>query len=267
MIDSTSSISTPIVKNFYPYKYSICTLVTQMGEYQEMLESFINAGFTKDICEFLHIDNSISNKHDAYQGVNLFLKQAKGEYVIICHQDILINKDNIDILNDKINELNIRDKSWALCGNAGAAAPNHIVYHIAYPNNLEMSKGCFPVKVKSLDENFILVKNSAQLSTSTCLNGFHLYATDLCLQASLKGYTSYAISFMLTHKSRGNKDESFFKLRKQLIKNYNRYLKNRWIQTNSTVFHLSGNFFGRLYGNPLSLFFVRMYHGIKKRLI
>lgn len=265
-MDSNLSISTSIVENFYPYKYSICTLVTQIQEYKEMLESFINAGFTKDICEFLHIDNSISNKHDAYQGVNLFLKQAKGEYIIICHQDILIDKDKIDVLNDRIEELNKIDENWALCGNAGAAAPNHIVYHISYPNNLEMSKGHFPAKVKSLDENFILVKNSSQLSTSSGLKGFHLYATDLCLQASLKGYTAYAISFMLTHKSRGNKNESFFKLREQLVKNYNNYLRTQWVQTNSTVFHLSGNFLGKLCGNPLSLFFVRMYNGIKKRL-
>lgn len=262
-----SSVSKLISENTYPYKYSICTLVTDIQEYHQMLKSFIDSGFTEDFCEFLYIDNSSSNKYDAYQGVNLFLKQAKGEYIIICHQDVLINKDNASVLNDKISELNIRDKNWALCGNAGAAAPNHIVYHISYPNNLTMSKGKFPIKVKSLDENFILIRNSAQLCTSTGLNGFHLYATDLCLQASLKGYNSYAISFMLTHKSRGNKNESFFEIRTQLIKNYNSYLKNRWIQTNSTVFHLSGNFFGKLCGNPLSLFFVRIYHGIKKKLI
>ncbi|WP_184546830.1 hypothetical protein [Mucilaginibacter sp. FT3.2] len=35
----------------YKYRYSVCTLVTRKQEYLEMYNSFIEAGFTPDICE------------------------------------------------------------------------------------------------------------------------------------------------------------------------------------------------------------------------
>jgi hypothetical protein len=249
----------------FVYRYTICTLVTKLQEYNEMVSSCVQAGFSPDLCEYLYINNIGQNVLDAYQGTNLFLKNAKGKYVIICHQDVLFNKSDIDNLDERLKELDSRDPKWALAGNAGAAGPNHIVYHISYPNNIHMNKGNYPVKVSALDENFLLVKNDAMLSVSSDLVGFHLYATDLCLHAELLGFTSYAIAFNITHKSRGNVDQNFRDIRKSFQIKYNRYFRNRWIQTPSTVFYLSGSVFAWFYGNPIALFFVRMYNGLMKR--
>lgn len=255
------SISSPM----YEYEYSICTLVTRKAEYEEMLDSFLKKGFDEKSCEYLYADNTKSNTFDAFLAINLFLRNARGKFIIICHQDVLIDKDDIETLRNCLTSLEKKDPRWAVCGNAGAAGPNHIVYHISYPDGTFMNKGAFPIKVSALDENFMLVKNSALLKVSNNLEGFHLYATDLVLQAELNGYTTYVIPFNLTHKSRGNRDNSFFIIRKALIKKYNHFFRSRWIQTNSTVFHLSGSFIGRLLGNPVSLFFVRMLNGIRKR--
>jgi hypothetical protein len=54
-------------------RFSICTLVTPHGEYDEMVESFVERGFIPADCEYLYIDNSESNRFDAFQGYNLFL--------------------------------------------------------------------------------------------------------------------------------------------------------------------------------------------------
>ena len=129
-----------------------------------------------------------------------------------------------------------------------------------------MSKGNFPLKVQSLDENFILVKNNANLSFSSDLYGFHLYATDLCLNAELNGYSAYAIKFNITHKSRGNKNQDIFLLRKIIKKKYNYFFRSRWIQTTCTTFYLTGSKFKYLFENSLALFLVRMWNGLKKRL-
>lgn len=246
-------------------EFSICTLVTRRQEYDEMLQSFINKGFTTANCEFLYADNTAGNHFDAFSAINQFLKQAKGQYIIICHQDILIQKDGYTELKNCLNVLDAKDPNWGVCGNAGAAGPNHIVYHISYPDGTFMNKGNFPLKVTGLDENFLLVKNSANLKVSDNLDGFHLYGTDLVLQAELNGYSSYVIPFNLIHKSRGNRDQDFFRIRKALIQKYDHFFRNRWVQTNSTVFHLSGSFIGRISGNPIFLFFVRMWNGLKKR--
>ncbi|WP_443936972.1 hypothetical protein [Pedobacter sp. MW01-1-1] len=264
-MDNFLTIAQPISRLEYSFEFSVCTLVTRKDEYEEMLQSFNSKGFTKEKCEFLFADNTQSNHFDAFEAINLFLRQAKGKYLIICHQDVLVNKDGYKELKSCITELNGIDSTWGVCGNAGAPGPNHIVYHISYPNGTFMNKGNFPLKVSALDENFLLIKNEAQLKVSNNLKGFHLYATDLVLQAELNGFSSYVIPFNLTHKSRGSKDASFYILRKEFIKKYNHFFRPRWIQTNSTVFHLAGSFIDKLLGNPISLFFVRMWNGLKKR--
>lgn len=258
-------ISKSIIEREYPFEFSICTLVTRKEEYEEMLQSFLKKGFDSETCEYLYIDNSVGCTFDAYKGLNQFLMQAKGKYIILCHQDIIISNDGYAELKACLTHLDEKDSNWGVCGNAGAAGPNHIVYHISYPNGNFMSKGKFPLKVTSLDENFLLVKNGANLNISNNLDGFHLYATDLVLHAELSGYSSYVIPFNLTHKSRGNRNQSFFVTRKALIKKYNKFFRSRWVQTNSTVFHLSGSFYGKLFGNPFFLFFSRMWNGLKKR--
>lgn len=248
------------------FEFSICTLVTRKGEYQEMIESFQNSGFTNDLCEYLFADNTEGNAFEAFEAFNIFLRQAKGKYVIICHQDILINEDDISDLRNRLKELDLKDPNWAICSNSGAAGPNHIVYHISYPDKGLMSKGRFPLKVAAIDENFILVKHDAFLKVSNDLSGFHLYGTDLCLQAALNGFTAYAIAFNLTHKSFGNRDQEFYRIKKELVKKYDSFFRSRWIQTNNTIFFLSGSAVKFLLGNPLSLFFVRMFNSVKKKL-
>ena len=260
-----NSISKLVTSPLYTYEFSICTFVTQIQEYENMLSSFLDKGFNTDVCEYLHIDNSDSNTFDAYAGINRFLHLAKGKYVIICHQDILINKDSIVDLRNHLSELDQLDQHWGLCGNAGAAGPNNLVYHISYPGEPLKTKGKFPLKVSSLDENFLLLKNDAYLKVSNNLQGFHLYGTDLCLQATLNGYNAYVIAFNLTHKSKGIRNDEFFKIRKALKNKYNRFFSSRWVQTNTTVFYLSGSVLGRLSGNRISLFFVKILNGWKKR--
>ncbi len=77
----------------FEYGFSICTLVTRLPQYQEMRESFIGAGFTTDTCEYLYADNTTQTTFDAYTGLNRFLREAKGKYIILCHQDILLKFD------------------------------------------------------------------------------------------------------------------------------------------------------------------------------
>ncbi|MBC6111029.1 hypothetical protein ACFOG5_18285 [Pedobacter fastidiosus] len=259
------NIAKPITEQEYPFEFSICTLVTRKTEYEEMLQSFLDKGFNQNRCEFLYADNIAKNNHDAFSAINQFFRQAKGKYIIICHQDILINKDSYTELKSCLKELDEKDPTWGVCGNAGAAGPNYIVYHISYPDGSFMNKGNFPLQVTGLDENFLLIKNSANLKVSNNLDGFHLYGTDLVLQAELNGYSSYVIPFNLIHKSRGNRNEDFFRIRKALIKKYSHFFRSRWVQTNSTVFHLSGSLVGNLLGNPIFLFFLRMWNGLKKR--
>jgi hypothetical protein len=220
-------------------EFSICTLVTNLQEYQEMLESFQNAGFHKDNSEFLYIDNSQENKYDAYEGLNYFLNKANGTYIILCHQDILLEFDDITVLRERIKEIDTLDKDWAILANAGYNDFNTISLRITDPREGERNLGQFPSKVESVDENFILVKNSANLTLSHSIGGFHLYGTDLAFLAKIIGYNTYVIDFHILHKSAGNADESFYTNKERFIQKYQQVLSWKMVRTPVTPLFIS----------------------------
>src|SRR5688500_12738623 len=104
--------------------YSICTIVSNRAQYEEMRRSFIDRGFTSDDTEYLVVDNTNSNTCDAYTAYNLFLAHAKNNYLILCHQDIVLLDDGRQRLDEIIDELNILDPNWGLFGNAGRTEDN-----------------------------------------------------------------------------------------------------------------------------------------------
>ena len=243
-----------------PFRYSVCTLVTNMQEYAEMVDSFISAGFHKAICEYRYIDNSIANNFEAFKAYNLFLQNAQSEYIILCHQDVLVNFDRIDKLNDCIREISDLDSNWAILSNAGGLENDlykRFVLNIAYPGGRYDRRGSFPQKIMSADENFIVVKRSANLALSHDLSGFHMYGTDLCLVADLLGYSAYVIDFKLTHKSTGKPDESYYDVIQQLVEKYSRFMRSRRIVTTIADFYLSpsdwqGAWAGSKWGKKIS---------------
>lgn len=258
LIDISKKLNTIEEKTF---DFSICTFVTRKLEYEEMLASFIHKGFTEKTCEYLFIDNSEKCIYEAYGGINIFLQKAKGKYIIICHQDIIIHdNDKSDLLN-LIAEVEEKDANWAILSNAGGINLKWIATHITQGNGIVISEKNLPLKVQNVDENFIVVKKSANLSLSTDLKGFHFYGTDICLIADILGYSSYVIGFNLMHKSNGKVDASFFKLKSEIKKKYKTAFRNRFLTTTITQLNLNGNyFFHAFYNSKIILFLVRAYY-------
>jgi len=225
----------------YRYRYAICTLVSNLDEYGRMFDSFIEAGFTTGDCEYRYVDNTNGNSFDAYRGINQFLQNADAKYIIICHQDILLKFDKRVDLEQRIAELDTIDNNWAILGNAGTNNPYLLSMKITHADLVCHKVGVLPSKVNSLDENFILVKKSANIALSGNLSGFHLYGTDICLIAACLGYSAYAVEFSLLHLSMGKKDDSFYLLSEQIQAKYSFFFRNRYIKTTVTRFFLSSN--------------------------
>lgn len=222
-------------------EFSICTLVTGHSEYAGMVKSFVDHGFTPEDCEFLYLDNSESNRFDAFSGYNLFLSEARGNYIVLCHQDILLLTDGRAQLERRLGELTTHDPKWALCGNAGGISFNRIAVRITDPRGRNQSTGHFPVPVTALDENFIVIRRDANLALSHDLSGFHFYGADLCILADVLGRTAWVIDFHLQHNSRGTTDARFYRQRKDIARKYQRALRPRWVATTVTYFFLSGS--------------------------
>lgn len=222
-------------------RYSICTLVTDPSEYGGMVESFIRAGFLPEFCEFLYCDNSVSNRFDAYAAYNEFLDASRGKYIVLCHQDIVLAFDGIDALERSIRELDALDPAWALLGNAGGVAPGQTAIRITHADGREHNEGSFPVRVQSLDENFILAKRSANLCLSRDLHGFHFYGTDICQIACSLGLSAWVVDFHLIHKSSGKYDPSFAAAYQEICRKYRSSRRGGYIQTTCALIPIGGS--------------------------
>ncbi len=231
-LEARSLVSTGI-------RYSICTLVTRPDQYEGMLSSFGAQGFNGEDCEFIKVDNVGQNQCDAYQGVNLFLSVARGDYIIICHQDVLLIDDR-SALDRALGQLDSLDPSWAVCGNSGAMSPIRLAIRISDPHGEDVRTGALPAKVQSLDENFIVVRRSANLAVSYDLSGFHMYGTDLCVIADILGRSAYVVDFHVRHLSPGTRDRSLETARWRFTAKYNRAFRPRWLRSTCELVYLSG---------------------------
>lgn len=246
-------------KDSSSYLFSICSIITSHDEYGEMKRSFEACGFTQG-CEYIFADNTKHNQFDAYTAINRFLGEAKGKYIIVVHQDVRCI-DDISRLQEILSDLTLHDDKWAVCGNAGAMGYHQDVRYITNGGKI-VTHDNLPAKVFSLDENLLIIRQSANIVVSADLKGFHLYAADLCVIADYLGYSCYVIPFMVKHLSLGNLKE----LKDQLpvfLDQYGKKLRRRFIQTPSTKFVLSNSSFKNKIYNGRLFFLVKWYEGIK----
>ncbi len=240
-------------------RFSVGTLVTRRDEYEAALESFLQAGFGTDDCEYLYINNAGGTQVSAYEGLNRLLNAARGEFVILCHQDIRLCFDDRDVLERRLAELSAMDARWGLAGNAGVVALNILAMRISDIYGENQSIGPFPRKVMSLDENFIIVRRHARLGFSNDLSGFHFYGTDICLNAEIMGFNAYVIDFHLRHLGLGRMDADFYSAQRAFEEKWNRVLRPRLMQTTCAQMSL-----GRLCGLDRRIIAYRLRNVLKR---
>jgi hypothetical protein len=238
-------------------RYTIATLVTDHAQYAGMLASFAAGGFGHD-CEILSIDNSgRRDQIDAYRGLDAMLTRARGDHVILCHQDIRLVADGRAELDRRLAGLDALDPDWALAGNAGGIAPGVLAIRISDPHGADQHVGNLPAKVASLDENFIVVRRQARVGFSRDLTGFHFYGADICLNAAIAGYSAYVIDFHLRHLSPGSKGPDFFAAEARFRAKWEGALAPRWLQTTCSLVRLDGSGFGRMASRMMERPFAR----------
>lgn len=254
-IDATDAAEAPAAASVRK-RFTIATLVNNRTHYDEMLASFEDGGFARSDCEYLFVDNTGPHQTCAYRGLDQLLAEARGDYVILCHQDVRIVDDGRPELEARLAELEARDPLWAVAGNAGGIAPGRLAIRISDPHGNNRRVGALPARVMSLDENFLVVKRSARLGFSRDLSGFHFYGADLCLVADVLGHSAYVIDFHLEHLSGGVKGPSFAAMEEAFRAKWCKALRTRYLQTTCALVSLAGDslseLIGRVAGPPLA---------------
>ena len=200
----------------YEKEFSICCLVTSWKQYSEVLNSLEKMGFPLEYCECLVCDNTERNVFSAFDAVRAFMKNARGKYVLILHQDAF-PAEHYDVLAARIRELEAADPMWGVIGNAGrkAESPFQLIGSLITPTK-HFRLGQPFVAVETIDENVMIIKNGTGITASADLSGYHFYAFDVCSIAARLGFNSYVVDYKWEHGSVGKIDERFFQARKQV---------------------------------------------------
>lgn len=226
-----------------------------------MKASFLAAGFDEQRCRYSVFDNSQGSAYDPYQVLAKVSAATPEPYLILCHQDVLLNQGHgLPRLRDALEELSRKDPRWAVAGNAGCT-DNTLkgAIKITDPHGT-YAVGKLPRRVQSLDENFLILKTGAALDYSSELTGFHLYGTDLCLTAIRQGCSCYVIDFHLTHLSGGSPDHRYYEALAALQRKWSRHFAFCYVNTtctlDSAVFLSKYAVLRRLFGTDRAIRFV-----------
>ena len=231
--------------------FSVCCLVTDVGEYAHLREQLSRQGFSDDLCEFLVCDNSEANRFSAYEGIRLFLSEAKGKYVLVLHQDAIPLQSAAELL-DRIERVEIHDPLWGVIGNAGRTGGSRAVLSLRSGENLYRLDAPF-VKVATIDENMMIVRNGTGITLSADLEGYHFYAFDLCSVAARLGYNSYVVDHLWRHDSHGTVDESFLAAKKHIERKMRQYHRNQSAPTTCTSLCWSSSLLHQARARALSI--------------
>lgn len=235
--------------------FHVVTLTNDPAQYAAMRQSFEAAGFTEERARYTIYDNSFENRHDPYAILHGLADDGPEPYVIFCHQDIRLDLGHgYEQLSAQASLLDARYPRWAAAGNAGFNHGDRMYAHLNEPAGA-FREANLPLKTRSLDENFLLLRRRGKTPfSSPGLRGFHLYGTDVCLNAIARGGSAHIIDFLLTHLSSGNPNTPSFRAAvTQLVAHWNRYFLVAFVKTPCTEFSLTCNRFIRylLYKRPV----------------
>lgn len=187
------------------YRFVVYTFVTDDDQYREMRESFYRAGFSPPLAEFVPLrDRRSPEGSDPYELISrLGEGGADAAHCVLVHQDVRLDRGaGAAELIAALEELDRLDPLWFVAGDAGATSDLRIVRRLHDPHGGGTGDP-MPCRVITLDENLLVLNPARSPHCSPGLSGFHLYGTDVCLNAREAGGAAYVIDFPVTHLSAG----------------------------------------------------------------
>lgn len=132
------------------------------------------------------------------------LASTQEDIVIFVHQDVYMPKGWLTKVDQKISELDQLDPNWAVLGLFGIKPNGEEVGHIwcsALKRELKSNFDSIQ-EVRSVDELAFLLRRSSNCKFDINLPDWHLYGTDIILEAYSKGLKSYVADIPVVHNSR-----------------------------------------------------------------
>jgi glycosyltransferase involved in cell wall biosynthesis len=138
---------------------------------------------------------------------NRGIDETKSEIIILVHQDVYLPPGWMSRLQNNLDILTFTDPNWGALGIFGMHE-NGAGIGWVFSTGLGRVVGApFTgiLRVRVLDELLLIIRRSSGLRFDQELPGFHMYGTDICLQAEAKGMRNYVIPAFAIHNSNGVK--------------------------------------------------------------
>jgi Glycosyltransferase like family len=158
---------------------------------------------------------------------NAAMRKSNVDLLVFLHQDVYLPEGWFESVEKALAVLALQDPNWGVLGVWGVTPSGGragYVYWNGLPckpgvafdggvldqpaDRIENPRECSRnrqfegvVEVTSLDEVVLIIRKSAGLQFDENLPGYHLYGTDICLEARRQGMKSYAISAFCIHNT------------------------------------------------------------------
>lgn len=132
------------------------------------------------------------------------IASAHADIVVFAHQDVYFPEGWFSRLKLVCERLSSVDPCWAVAGLCGMTNEGEFVAHLWDSGLGAVCGGRFgaPRNVASLDEVVLIVRRASGTSFDPALPSFHLYGTDIVLEAQRAGMKSYAMDLPVIHNSK-----------------------------------------------------------------
>ncbi len=132
------------------------------------------------------------------------LASTQEDIVIFVHQDVYLPKGWLAKVDQKISELEQSDPHWAVLGVFGIKPNGEEVGHVWCSGlKRELNSNSDKInEVRSVDELAFLFRRSTNCKFDAMLPDWHLYGTDIILEAYARGLKSYVTDIPVIHNSR-----------------------------------------------------------------
>ncbi len=184
--------------------YEISWSLVVAANSEEVLKTNLLGSDETNYAKEVFVEWNFSSASHAY---NSGLRKCTGDVVVFAHQDIFLPPGWASEMTRCLEGLSRTDPNWGVVGIFGVTESGAGV-GLVYSTGLRRYVGK-PFKelipVRTLDEIILIIRRGGGLFLDDKLPGFHLYGTDLCIEAENRGMRNYVIPCFALHNSNGIK--------------------------------------------------------------
>jgi hypothetical protein len=181
-----------------PLQWSVIAAVNN----QEILESCLLASPEIGLAADQIWQRGFSSAAKAY---NAAIDKATTDILVFAHQDVFLPAGWTAQVQRSLAWLKKNEPQWAIAGICGVQSSGGRHGNV-YCTGLGAKLGADflpPVEVQTVDELLFIVRKSSGVRFDEALPGYHMYGTDICLEARARGLKCYAISAFCIHNTNG----------------------------------------------------------------